>query len=99
MELQISFKDADGYLIARLEGEWLPDVIRDMIADVAIEAEERGYTRILFDVRKVSAPKTDFHRFLAGEQIAHAFRGRFKIASVYPSELIDKFAENTAGHL
>lgn len=96
MELHVSFKDAEEYLIARFEGKWPVDSVRDKVGDIAIEAEERGHTHILLDGRTVLAPITDFRRFLIGEEIAHAFRGQFKVAAVYSPELINKFAENTA---
>ena len=96
MKLDLSFTEADGYLLVRVEGEWTPDAVQHGIEEIANAAQEIGNRCVLLDTRKLSAPKAGFHRFLAGQQIAEAFQGRFKIAVVSPAELIDKFAEHTA---
>ena len=95
MKLDVSFEEADGYLLVRVMGKWTPDAVRQGIEDVAQGAQERGYTRILLDLRKLSAPKTEFARYLAGKHIAEVW-SQLKVAAVSPANLINKFAENTA---
>jgi hypothetical protein len=92
----LSFEDADGYLLIRYEGKWEPEAVHEAILRAVKEAETRGYNRSLWDIRGLSAPVTDLDRFLAGEQIAQTTGGKLRIAAVYPSEFINKFAENTA---
>jgi len=92
----VSFEEADGYLLVRFKGDWTPDGVRQAIEDVAKRAQDQGYTRILVDARKLSAPTTGFHRFLAGQDAAKIWGHPLKVAAVYPGELIDKFVETTA---
>jgi len=96
MKLTICFEDADDYLLARVEGRWTPDSVSQGIQEMVKKARDGGHSRVLLDLRKLSAPPTDFARFRAGEQIAEMSRGILKIAAVYPEELINKFAEDTA---
>jgi hypothetical protein len=94
-KLDLSFKEGDGHLIVRVAGEGTPDSVKLAIKDIAHAAQQRGFTRVLVDARNLSAPKTGFYRFLAGEEIARVWRD-LKAAILYPEELIDKFTENTA---
>lgn len=96
MTLKLSLKDANGYLLVDVEGDWEPVDISNKLELVATAAQERGYTRVLIDARKLSAPKGEFCRFLVGEDTAKLFRGKAKITVVYHQELINKFAENVA---
>ena len=98
MKLDLAFREADGYLLVQVEGEWTPEAVQQGIEEVAQAAEERGHDRVLLDIRNMSGPKTDLHRFLAGEHAAKAWGHplRLKVAAVYKEELIDKFTENVA---
>jgi hypothetical protein len=60
------------------------------------EAVKSGDTRVLIDAYGVSAPKSDIDRFDAGATIAELFRGRIKLAILYPPAIINKLAEDTA---
>jgi len=94
-KLNLSFEESDGHLIVRVSGEWIPDSVKLGIKDVAHAAQQRGFTRVLVDAQNLSAPQTGFYRFLAGEEAARRWRG-LKVAILYPEELINKFAEDTA---
>jgi hypothetical protein len=44
----------------------------------------------------MSAPASEFDRYLAGKAIAEILGPPFKLAILYPAELINKFVEDTA---
>ena len=96
MALALTFNDADGYLLARLEGEWTPSALSERIRCIASTAQERGYERVLVDIREMSAPARGFYRYSAGEDVAKYFGTSVSVAAVYRAELIDKFVENVA---
>ena len=88
MNFTLSFEEADNYLVARAEGEWTSSTLRQAIRDTANMANERGFTRVLADTRDLAAPKTEFSRFLAGEDASKYFGPFIKVAVVYPMETV-----------
>jgi hypothetical protein len=96
MKLDLSFDDAEDYLLVRVKGDWTREGVMAGIRDAAQRAQEVGQTRILLDIRELSAPKADMDRFMAGESIAKVFPFPCKVVAVRSADLIDKFAENVA---
>ena len=94
-KLKLLFEEKDTHLLVVVSGQWLRDSIKQAISEVGDSARQRGFSKILIDARNLSAPKSDFERFLAGEEIALQWRG-LKAAFLYPEERIKKFTENTA---
>ena len=90
MTIDISFIKADGYLIAEASGKWTTHAASVGIAEIAERARSLGYNRILMDLRKLSAPPTDFDRFLAGVAVAEVFPFSCKVAAVRPADLLDR---------
>jgi hypothetical protein len=68
VKLDISFKECDGYLLVHVKGKWTVYAVSEGIEDVFKKAQELGHTRILLDIRELSAPQTDLHRFFAGKK-------------------------------
>ena len=97
MRLELLFDQADGYLLARVQGKWTTDNVKRAIEEVSAEIRKSGYARLLVDARELSAPQHEYDRFLAGVHIANALRG-IDIAVLYPAELINKFVENVASN-
>jgi hypothetical protein len=61
------------------------------------EATKAGLTRILVDARAIEPPAHEFDRFWFGSAVAEFFPGReFKVALLFPAELINKLGEDTA---
>ena len=94
--MDMSFEDADGYLIVRIQGEWTSDTLGQAIQDTANLAKQRGLTRILADLHELAAPSTEFTRFQVGQQAVKYFGFHLKVAVVYTEEFTNKFAENIA---
>jgi hypothetical protein len=69
---------------------------RELATSILEEAASSGDTRVLIDAYGVSAPKSNMDRFDVGTTIAELFRGRIKVAILYPPAIINKLAENTA---
>ena len=96
MKLDLSFENTGDYLHVRVRGEWKRQEIMAGIQNVAERAQKAGQTRILLDIRELSAPRNELDRFMAGEAIAKFFHSPFKIVAVRSVDLMDKFAENVA---
>lgn len=95
MALKLTHEQRENYLFVRMDGEWTEQDIRQAIDDIAELAQTRARTRVLIDALNVSAPKTEFNRYLAGEHIAEMWR-RLQVAVAYPGEFITGFTEVTA---
>ena len=105
LRLDTSYEERDEYLFVRAAGDWTTEGVKQLVDEIADEANARGYNRILLDILALSAPKSDMHRYVIGEYAATRWRrpNLLKVACVYRPELITKFAENTAvnrgGHI
>lgn len=94
--MDLTLEDAADYLIVRIEGEWTADTMREAIKDTAKAARQRGFRLILADCRRLHAPKTEFSRFEAGQDVARYLARDFKVAVLYPKDFINQFAEDVA---
>ncbi len=96
MDLELTFAHGDGYLLATAKGTWTAAGVAKAINDAADEAHRRGSTRVLLDATRLSAPpESDYHRFIAGEQLARAFQD-IRLAVVSQGDTINRFAEEVA---
>jgi hypothetical protein len=94
--LQLTFQDRDDHLLIEGTGEWeLGDVERKVEA-VRQEAEERGYRRVLIDIRTVTPPPREIERFFVGERIAQVWGHSLKVAIVWRPEMLTMVGENAA---
>jgi hypothetical protein len=96
MGFQTTFERRAGYLRVKASGEFPTLNLREGVTSILKQAVKSGYTRVLIDAYDVSAPKSDIDRFDAGTTMAELFRGRLKVAILYPPELINKLAEDAA---
>lgn len=96
MPLSMRFTIHDDFLEARVAGVWRLDDVREVIEAVRAKGEESGLDRLLVDMQRVTGRPPDVHRFEAAEATANAARGRFRVALIPPSELSDRFFEDTA---
>jgi hypothetical protein len=94
--LEVSFRDEGTYLLVTCRGDWEPDDVRDALVSMRDEAGRTGHTRILVDWRGVSAPRSEFHRFEAGRDVAEILRPPLRVATLGRPEVINRFAENAA---
>jgi len=94
--MEISFKKEDTHLVATCLGEWDAPQMTKFVMQMRDNARQLSCTRILADCRKLSAPPTEFHRFLAGQDVATFLPPPFKLAVLYVEELINHFGETTA---
>ena len=94
---ELSFQIPTGYLRATVGGGFPSTTFREILTAIRDEARRSEHSRILIDAFALPAPPADMDRFWIGEALAQIFGGGdFKITILYPSELINKFAENTA---
>lgn len=94
--MEASFKEEDTHLVAILRGKWdVPEMTR-CIVQIRAKAMQSPQTRILADCRDVSAPATEFHRYLAGVDVARILPRPFKLSVLYLEELVNRFGETVA---
>ena len=96
MKLGISFADSDGYLLVRIEGDWLPFTVEEALRAIAKAAKHLGHTRILLDGRKLAAPEFDLYRVFAGTDVARILPPPVKTAAVALAENINRIGERVA---
>ena len=96
MSIETEYQERQFYLIAKVRGQWTERAARHVIEEVRAEARARGFTRVLLDVRELSAPDTEMTRFHTGKQIAQSWRPPLKVAALAEPGLINRFAETVA---
>jgi hypothetical protein len=95
-EMKIKFCEKDPHLDVICEGAWESGAVTEMLISIKEHATQTSHNLILLNCFKVSAPIYEFDRFLAGKDVAEILGHRFKLAVLYPKNLINKFAENVA---
>ena len=93
--LHIEIQEEEQYLIANVSGALSLGNLKELVDIVETETKKRGYDLFLVDMLRTGPPEKEMDRFYIGEYVASKLRG-LKVAAVYPEELINKFAENTA---
>ena len=96
MKTQVVFEPENGYLRVRVRGRYPSGSYSELLRGVLDETNRLRLNKILVDCRDVAAPESEVDRFKLGVAIADLFGQRFKIAILYPPELINKFTEDTA---
>jgi hypothetical protein len=84
------------YLHVFCEGDWWPAAVTEALRRVGETARRTTHTRILIDWRKVSPPIKEFHRFLAGLDVAGLLNWPMRVAALCEAESINRFAEDLA---
>jgi hypothetical protein len=95
-KLEATFEEADGYLSVRVRGEWTRDAMRRQIQRIADAARDRAHSRVLVDMRGISAPGSEMDRYHAGLDVAEIWGPRLKVAAVGTPEVYNGFAETVA---
>lgn len=96
MNTRIAFEPNSGYLRVIIHGSYPSTTYRPILRSILDEASKLDHTRVLVDCLGLSAPPSQMARFNLGVAIAELFGGRFRIAILYPRELINKFTEDAA---
>jgi hypothetical protein len=96
MKTQIAFEPKEGYLRVVIHGRYPSATYPEILRSIHDEASKLGLARILVDGFSLSAPPSEMDRFSVGVSIAELFGRRYRIAILYPRELINKFAEDAA---
>lgn len=97
MELRYKLENADGYLIAKITGEWHVEPTLSLLDALINECQSRNCNRLLADFLQVEIVGIvlSFERYLFGEHLG-AKLGSIRLAALFPAEQIDKFAESIA---
>lgn len=96
MTIEIEFRDEEDYLRASCRGIWEPDSVSQALERIRDKAALVNHRRILIDWCSVSPPKTEFYRYLIGENVAQFLANPLKVVMLFTEEKVNKFAENTA---
>jgi hypothetical protein len=96
MNIALFFREGPGCLGVEASGEWTTSDAIQAIETIRAEADRRGLTRLLVDMRKLSEPHSEMTRYFTGEHIAKAWPHPFRTAVVLKREIYNRFAENTA---
>jgi len=94
--MDTTFAQESTHLAVTCRGEWTHASVVALVESIVEMAASSGHKRILVDWLEVSAPHSEFDRFQGGALVAELIRPPRKLAVVYRSELINKFAENAA---
>lgn len=95
MLIEVGFLDMKTYLRVSCHGVWDPASVSETMLRIKAETRQTGHARVLLDWRGIEPPAREFYRYLAGEDIA-AWVPSLRMAALYHSALINKFAENVA---
>lgn len=98
MDTQIAFEPKEGYLRVIIHGPYPSTAYPALLRSILDESSKRDDTRVLMDCLGLPAPPSEMARFNLGVAIAELFGGRFRIAILYPRELINKFTEDAAAN-
>ena len=90
------YANEDGYLLVTAKGPWTTRSARQLIDEAKMEATQRGYRRVLFDLTRWTEPDSPMTRFYSGEYLAKVFAYHLRAAAFALPTAIDKFGENTA---
>jgi hypothetical protein len=85
-----------GYLHITVSGQWDLEESKQEMEAIRDEANSRGITRLLADVREMSPQESDLTRLHTGEYLARIFRPPFRLAVIDSPEFMNKFVENVA---
>jgi hypothetical protein len=96
MATHLAFQPEERFLRVAMRGSFPSKTYRELLRAVLDQAEHFALARILLDCRGLSAPSSEMDRFNVGVAIADVFGGRYRIAILYPRELINKFTEDAA---
>jgi hypothetical protein len=94
--MEVRYKECPGYLLVKVYGQWEELDAKEEIEALREEANKRGITRLLLDVRSMTAPESQAIRFATGEHIAKIWPPPFKVVALADPELKDGFTENVA---
>ena len=94
--MKVVIKKIDKYLFVKfiLGNEFKK--FKDILLQIKEQAIKHSCNNILIDCYNLSTSDKNFHRYLAGKDIAEILPRPFKIAILYPEKHITKFGENTA---
>jgi hypothetical protein len=96
MILEVRYAERPGYLLVRACGKWEELYVIEEIEALREEAEKRGITRLLLDVRNMLPPDSQMTRLATGEYIASVFTRPFRVVALAEPEMIDGITENSA---
>jgi hypothetical protein len=94
--MEVRYKECSGYLLVKVYGQWDEFAAKEEIEALREEADLRGITRLLLDVRNMQPPESQMTRLATGEHIAKIWPRPFKVVALADPELIDGFTENVA---
>ena len=95
-QFHVDVQETGPYLTAQVRGSLSLQNMKGLVDTVVSESRRRGCNRFLVDMLQTGPPAREMDRFYIGEYLAARFHAGLKVAVVYPSELINKFTENTA---
>ena len=97
MQLQYQIEEGQGYLIAKVTGEWTLDAVQELIDALAEDCRQRNCKKLLADCMdvRVEGRMLEFERFVAGRRVGSKLR-HVKLAALFPGHQINKFAESIA---
>jgi len=94
--LHIEIQEADRYVVVQTVGAFTLENGKHLIELLEAESKKRGCDLFLVDALQTGAPAQQIDRFYLGEYAARTWHRKFKVAVLYPQELINKFFENVA---
>ena len=97
MQLQYRMEDGEGYLIAKVTGEWTLDAVQELIDALAEDCKARHCNTLLVDCLdvQIEGRVLEFERFVVGRRVGSKLR-EIKLAALFPPHQINKFAESIA---
>ena len=93
---KVKTEEKEHYLLVVVNGDYDVKPFKDLITDLVDWSKRTQKTRILINTLGVSMPKSEFDKFILGEEFAKIAKPPIKIAILSPPALINKFMEDTA---
>jgi hypothetical protein len=98
MTIETLYQTHPKHLYVKVYGQWTLKAMKQTIDEIKTEADSRGSTRLLLDMRELPRPDSEMTRFWSGDYLAKVLPPPFKVAAFANPEDINKFGENAAAN-
>ena len=92
----IKAEEKEHYLYILAGGDYDVSAMQERLEGLKAWAKRTRKFRVLINTLDLALPKNDFDKFIVGEAFGRLAKPPLKIAIVSPTEMVNKFLEDTA---
>ena len=96
MEIEIECADKGDYVLLKVAGPWTQATVCTIVDTAREQAVASDVRRILLDLRQLSAPDSDFSRYMLGKYAAEVLGSLYRVAGIGRPDNITNYAEKVA---